>query len=184
MFERIVDAGEAVLAEHGYQGLSTNRIAASAGVSPGSVYQYFEDRDEIVAEISHRLIAAFNDALTPALREAVTLPREDAIRTMIESVLVALQERADLLRALVDRIPPVEQAHLLGDVRLRLSDGIYNLLTIQSPSLTPRDAEQASWLIAETSEHLTVRYVLDQPRIGREEFVDALSRTISALGRI
>lgn len=178
MLERIVDAGETVLAEHGYQGMSTNRVATAAGVSPGSLYQYFADKDEIVAEISRRLIFEFNDALTPALRRVVSMTPEQATITLIESVLDALQDRAELLRALVDRVPPAEQAVALREVRLRLADSTHWLL---EPHGTSRDREQASWLIAQTLEHLAVRYVLDQPPIPRPEFIDALVRIIGAL---
>ena len=56
MVERIVSAGARVLEARGYQDASTNRIAREAGVSPGSLYQYFPDKDAIVAEIILRLI--------------------------------------------------------------------------------------------------------------------------------
>jgi AcrR family transcriptional regulator len=39
--QRILEATARVLIADGYDAASTNRIAAEAGVSPGSVYQYF-----------------------------------------------------------------------------------------------------------------------------------------------
>ena len=40
-----------MLIAHGYDGASTNRIAAAAGISPGSLYQYFPNKDAIAAAV-------------------------------------------------------------------------------------------------------------------------------------
>ncbi|MFX0581347.1 TetR/AcrR family transcriptional regulator [Nocardia nepalensis] len=51
---RIIDAGQAVLIEYGYDGASTNRIAEAAKVSPGSLYQYSPNMDAIVGAVIDR----------------------------------------------------------------------------------------------------------------------------------
>ena len=51
MVERILAATRSVLVERGYEGASTNRIAAVAGISPGSLYQYFPDKDAVVDRV-------------------------------------------------------------------------------------------------------------------------------------
>ncbi len=179
--DRIVAAGVRVLAQHGYQHASTNRIATEAGVSPGSIYQYFADKDAIVAEITRRLVDEFAAALTPALRRAASRPRGEATRVVIEAVLDALGQHADLLRAIVDRIPQAEQVATLQDVRTRLSDAIFNLFLIQGIDADEDALTRATWMIVEVSEHLTIRYVLDAPAIAREDFVADLERVIEGL---
>ena len=49
--ESIVEAGRRLLAEEGEAALTTNRIAERAGVSIGSLYRYFENKQAIVAAI-------------------------------------------------------------------------------------------------------------------------------------
>ncbi|MET9339711.1 helix-turn-helix domain-containing protein, partial [Nonomuraea sp. NPDC003804] len=44
----ILDAAELVIAEVGYPDLTTNQVAARAGMSPGSLYQFFRNKDEIL----------------------------------------------------------------------------------------------------------------------------------------
>ncbi|NUO98425.1 MAG: TetR family transcriptional regulator [Nonomuraea sp.] len=44
----ILDAAEAVVAEVGYPDLTTNQVAARAGLSPGSLYQFFRNKEEIL----------------------------------------------------------------------------------------------------------------------------------------
>ncbi|MFC5832455.1 TetR/AcrR family transcriptional regulator [Nonomuraea insulae] len=44
----ILDAAELVIAEVGYPDMTTNQVAARAGVSPGSLYQFFRNKEEIL----------------------------------------------------------------------------------------------------------------------------------------
>lgn len=53
--EAILQSAMAVLSRDGFQRLTTNRIAQQAGVSIGSVYQYFPDKHAIVAAIGREL---------------------------------------------------------------------------------------------------------------------------------
>ncbi|GLW12078.1 TetR family transcriptional regulator [Microtetraspora sp. NBRC 13810] len=52
--EVILDAAEAEIAETGYANTTTNAVAARAGVSPGSLYQFFRNKDEILAGLVGR----------------------------------------------------------------------------------------------------------------------------------
>lgn len=49
--ERILTAAAHVFAERGYAGGTTNRIAERARISIGSLYQYFPNKDAILAEL-------------------------------------------------------------------------------------------------------------------------------------
>ncbi|MEU4543405.1 TetR/AcrR family transcriptional regulator [Nonomuraea dietziae] len=53
----ILDAAELVIAEVGYPDLTTNQVAARAGMSPGSLYQFFRNKDEIL----DGLVARYTD---------------------------------------------------------------------------------------------------------------------------
>ncbi|MEV4063080.1 TetR/AcrR family transcriptional regulator [Nonomuraea dietziae] len=53
----ILDAAELVIAEVGYPDLTTNQVATRAGMSPGSLYQFFRNKDEIL----DGLVARYTD---------------------------------------------------------------------------------------------------------------------------
>ena len=65
--DRIVEAAARVFNEAGYLGTTTNEIAAEAGVSIGSLYQYFPNKDALLIEIARRHIsgslAAFDELM-------------------------------------------------------------------------------------------------------------------------
>jgi AcrR family transcriptional regulator len=50
----ILDAAETVFAEVGYDEANTNRIAAQSGISPGSLYQFFSNKEEIAQALAAR----------------------------------------------------------------------------------------------------------------------------------
>lgn len=178
MVERIVDATARVLEEVGYHGASTNRIATEAGVSPGSVYQYFADKDEIVAVIVKRLIDDFAEEIAPTLRQVATLDPTIGVRTVIEAVLDVLEHQDVLLRALVDRVPAADQEESLRPVRARIVDFIHHTFAAQRDQLRHDDLDRIAWTILELMQHLPVRYVLDRPPIPRETFVEDLSQIV------
>ncbi len=180
MVERILDGAIRVLIERGFHDASTNRIAREAGVSPGSLYQYFADKREIIDAISVRMIGDMSESMAPVLRESALLPPDQAVPLVLDGALDSLQSQGDLLRALVDYRPADDQRRNLTDLRARLADRVNIALAIQAGGASV-ETERRSWLIVETCQSLLVRYVLDRPDFSREEFINDLSEVVLGL---
>ena len=58
--ERIIAAARAVLADNGYGALSMRALARACDVAPGTIYNYFRNKDEIVATLA---LADWRDTL-------------------------------------------------------------------------------------------------------------------------
>jgi len=56
-YEEILDTAANLFLEKGFEGTTTNEIAARAGISIGSVYQYFDNKEAIVSGLTGRYIA-------------------------------------------------------------------------------------------------------------------------------
>ncbi len=70
--DAILEATAQVLTARGYDGLTTTLIAERAGVSVGSLYQYFPNKDALIAELVERQFVEMTEqliALMPKLRE-------------------------------------------------------------------------------------------------------------------
>lgn len=63
--ERIIDAAICLFNEAGTGPVSTNHIAQAMGISPGNLYYYFRNKEEIVHAIYDRLRPAWEVAVTP-----------------------------------------------------------------------------------------------------------------------
>jgi AcrR family transcriptional regulator len=188
MVERIVAAGRSVLIEHGYERASTSRIATAAGISPGSLYQYFADKDAILAQVldryTDRLQARITDAFMTNLAAASQQGERAAVRGVFEVMLSALEADAPMLRVLVEQRPLGASRQRLAEFPKQVDQLVTTALLFQlGPGGRPADA--AAWILVRSIRGVTVNYVLDPPPIGREVILDELTDLVmSYLGRV
>jgi AcrR family transcriptional regulator len=62
--QRMLDAAQQLVAEVGYDALTTTLIAERADVSIGSLYQFFPDKQEVVRAVALRNLERFTERLT------------------------------------------------------------------------------------------------------------------------
>ena len=67
-FEALLTAAQEILAESGYDGLTSNAIVARAGLTPPSFYRYFSDKHMVLGILARRLLDAQNALMDEHLR--------------------------------------------------------------------------------------------------------------------
>lgn len=87
--EAILEAATRILEGEGLAGLTTNRVAERAGVSIGSLYQYYPSRDAILAELVRRMRLSMSAGLLDAIEQARPLPLMQAVPMLLK---VAMQQ--------------------------------------------------------------------------------------------
>ena len=98
--EAISEATIQVLLSHGTERLTTTRVAARAGVSVGTLYQYYPNKRSLLfAVLEHHLenVAAKVEA---ACERACQKPLAEMIQEMVEAFVDAKMKRADVSVAL------------------------------------------------------------------------------------
>ncbi len=83
--EALLEATGQIIAERGLAQASTNHIARRAGVSIGSLYQYFANKDELLAALFDKLV----DDLGHAVDRGVPLLLEADLPTIVRGLLQA-----------------------------------------------------------------------------------------------
>ena len=83
--DAILEGASRLFVAEGYTAATTNRIAASAGISVGSLYQYFPSKDAIAVELVRRFRASRVAFLESQLKGAGAQPIESVIRTLFTS---------------------------------------------------------------------------------------------------
>ncbi|WP_242639104.1 TetR/AcrR family transcriptional regulator [Mycolicibacterium sp. S2-37] len=180
MVDRILDAGQEMLIAHGYDGASTNRIAAAAGVSPGSLYQYFPNKEAIAGAVIDRYSDQLAARVAARVSERLDQPAPDYVRESIAALLDALDVHPEFLRAVVEHTPRLGSETKLLAFEQRIGELTVAYLTINRSLVRPGVTfDTAAWLLVRMVEHLCVRYILDQPPIDRDTFVDEV--TVMAL---
>jgi len=103
----ILDATSKVLVERGYHALSTNLVARVAGVSIGSLYQYFPSKEALVTALANEHLLALRSAFlhTFALGSAGNHGPQAKTRAFVQSTLAATRIDPKLYRALVEEVP-------------------------------------------------------------------------------
>ncbi|WP_240771992.1 TetR/AcrR family transcriptional regulator [Nocardia sp. CS682] len=179
MVARIIDAGQTVLVEHGYDGASTNRIADAAGISPGSLYQYFPGKDAIVTAVIDRYNSEVATRVHSSVLAQLHEPPETAVPATISALLDALGSHPALLRAVIEQTPRLSGDNTVFAFEQQIGDLARVALTMHRDSL-PDDVDfaAASWMLVRTVEHLAIRYILDQPPVSRERFLADITRLV------
>lgn len=177
--ERILDAATRVLSERGYDGASTNRIAAAARLSNGSLYQYFPNKDAIVVAVLDRFADHLADRLGAEIEAALAEPWQAAGRSLLDAQIRLLEENAELLRVVVEHVPRLGPFDKLDALTQRLTDLVRIYLLLNRDRFRPGlDVDASLWIITQTVGQLSLRYVLDRPPIPRDRMVDELAELI------
>ena len=91
--EKILDAAARIFHEQGYAGATTNDVADEAGVSVGSLYQYFPNKDALLVALTRRHIESTTSGLTYLLSR---MSANAGFDTIIRQVVDFLVEQHDL----------------------------------------------------------------------------------------
>ena len=95
----ILDATLQLLEAEGAQRLTTNHIAARAGVSIGTVYQYFRDKDDILAALAEQRASAVRDDIADLV---ISPPGANAVRAIVQALTRSFDDAPRARAALLD----------------------------------------------------------------------------------
>jgi AcrR family transcriptional regulator len=111
--EAILQAAAHILGERGWEGLTTNDVAELAGVSIGSLYQYFPHKLALVEAVRRR---HFDDVLA-VLRAAADrqLPRAHRIEALVDGMISVHSRYPTAHRVLLEETPRSREAGTLHD---------------------------------------------------------------------
>jgi AcrR family transcriptional regulator len=121
--DALIEATARILVKDGFDQASTNRIAEKAGVSVGSLYQYFPSKEALVAAVMERHNLELMRVVRGALAEVEALPLEQAVRKLVAAAIEAHRVDPRLHRVLAEQVP---RTGALENIEL-FSRGIYEL---------------------------------------------------------
>jgi AcrR family transcriptional regulator len=137
--EAISEATIQVLMSHGAERFTTTRIAARAGVSVGTLYQYYPNKQSLLfAVLEHHLnnVAARVEA---ACESACHKPLTEMVRDMVVAFVDAKMERADISVALYRVSTDVGGPTLIKRVNQRLRKAVEAMLQTTPDAQSPPD---------------------------------------------
>jgi len=171
--DALVEATARILVREGFDKASTNRIAEVAGVSVGSLYQYFPSKEALVAAVIERHRQEIMQVVRGELAEAANQPMEQGVRTLVAVAVKAHRVDPKLHRVLAEQIPRVgrlEKAETFNRENYALFRAY---LGSHRDEIRAADLELAAFICVTSIEAVTHNAVLDHKMVS-EEAMDAL----------
>ncbi|WP_328355754.1 TetR/AcrR family transcriptional regulator [Streptomyces sp. NBC_00457] len=177
--ERILTAAAHVFSEFGYAAGTTNRIAERARISIGSLYQYFPNKDAILAELMVRHL----DRGTWTAAEQLDLSAGslgETVRALVRDAIDNHRDDPQLLRIMLEEAPLSQEVLDTIDRHGKKRVGQVRDILARHPDVRVRDLDTAAELIVFTVETNTHKLMADPRSIPVEtlenELVDMVTR--------
>lgn len=177
--DAILQAAAHILVRDGHDALTTNRVAERAGVSIGSLYQYFPNKEALVAALSKKHlddIEATIEAALAASGRGLAFP--DLVRSLIEANIAAHMIDPALHGALSDHLPDQGAADWRIAFETRVAAKVKALLQAHRKGLAVTDLDLATYVVVRSVEAC----VHDAWRLRRADLKSgALARDVTRL---
>ena len=172
----VLSAAAQVFEAHGYAAGTTNRIAERAGVSIGTLYQYFPSKEAIAVAILERHIADTDHRLHEWVGHMVA--EQHGLRAALHDYVTGMLEmhsgQPRLQHILLEETPLPERVHqAVLEAERRAAKTVAGLLRLY-PEVRHANLEHAGFVVVQTVESLTHRFAAhpDEQFITRTGFVD------------
>jgi AcrR family transcriptional regulator len=160
--DAVLRAAAQVFAKRGYAGGTTNHIAERAGVSIGTLYEYFPNKDSLLVALMERHIREGEAVLERAAADLGAAPRTlgDAIRHFVRTMVDFHAHERGLHRVLFEEAPlPPRVRQMLAELEGRVTERV-RVLICNDPAVAVADPGLAAAIVVQTVESLTHKLVV------------------------
>jgi len=144
--DRIIRAAAQIIIADGYARFSTNAVAAKAGVGVASVYEYFDDKTDILVAVLEQEMADVWLEMETRIPRWLEADVDTALHDLFAFAVAEITRRADLVRLAAEyvygaaRLPAA--ARFLGQIEM-----LFRLLLGKFSRTAGRDAALDAYLV-------------------------------------
>lgn len=160
--EAILQATRELVDAKGFDAVTTRMIAKRAGVSIGSLYQYFPTYESILFAWYEHVSTKAAQHIRETTLDVMDLPLEDAVRIANTRLLETYAEHRLALLEMPQNVPQVEQAIRHTSLEM-LNRGTIRLFLSQHPEFDPAQTDRHVFFIETIVYQILRRYVLNDP---------------------
>jgi AcrR family transcriptional regulator len=180
--ECVLVAAAHVFAERGYANTTTNHIAARAGVSIGSLYQYFPSKDALLMTLAERHVERAFATVMEHVRAKRGAPAREFLRALVDALVEAHQIEPRLHRVIFEeaRLDEEFRRHL-DELDERAVAVARELIGERIAEISVRNPDMASFIVVQVLEGVTHAVATRRPKVLRTpEFRDELVALLEA----
>lgn len=177
--EAILEATTHILTEEGYDKANTNRIAERAGISIGSLYQYFPNKESLMAALMDQHSNEIAALVESKLQNLFDVPPEVAIPELIRAVIAAHAINPCLHQVLSEEIPRSERPQQMQRADERIAELLRTYLTRWRDRIYPQNLDMTVFILSRTVESLCHSAVIEHPSfVSNSQFEQEVSNLL------
>lgn len=179
MVDAILEAAARVFVANGLDGANTNLIAQTAGVSVGSLYQYFPNKEALARELLIRHVQEAEALLPAPLRGDTEVPLRERISIAVRWYLDIHAREPELHETLTLIAPRVMGMEAIRTFERLHQQFLRGVLELHRDELGDRDLDLAAFVVSRTMESLTHGAVLHHAdRLSDEALANEISNIL------
>ena len=179
--EAILAATTHILVEEGYEKANTNRIAERAGISIGSLYQYFPNKESLLTALMNQHAQEMAELVETKLDRLFDSPLEIAIPEIITAVVAAHAINPRLHQVLSDEIPRSARSPQMKQADERVSLLLRAYLDRWCHRIHPQNIDLTVFMLSRTVDSLCHAAVIEYPDlVSNSQFEQEVSNLLLA----
>ncbi len=178
MVEVILDAAARVFVAHGYARATTNRIAETAGISVGSLYQYFPSKDAIAVELLRRYRETLLALVHRHIEKASDSSLESVVGALVGAILRAEGIDPALHRVLVEQVLRTSARSEILGFEEKVEQLVASAIRASGLAAPDRDPEVAAFVLVRALLGAIHSAVVDRPALNGPALVAELTRLV------
>jgi AcrR family transcriptional regulator len=176
--DAILRAAAHILRTQGYEAMSTNQVAKKAGVSIGSLYQYFPSKESLVLALEDEHSAEMQRLIMQTVEQMQGAPVEVVVQTFIESFLHMHEVDPKLHRVLSEQVPRIGGYEKLKELMLPGARLVRAWLEANQAQFRKVDLDVATFVLVSSVEAVTHMSVLDEQGLDRKALASEVSELV------
>lgn len=167
--EAILEATTHILTEEGYEKANTNRIAERAGISIGSLYQYFPNKESLMAALIEQHSNQMAEMVETKLNHLFDSPLEIVVPELIKAVIAAHAINPRLHQVLSEEVPRLGKLIQMEQAQARIAQILTSYLDRWRDSIEPQNLEMTVFILCRTVDALSHAAVIEYPDFVKDD---------------
>lgn len=177
MVQNLIDATAVTIAEHGLAGATSARIAARAGVSPGSLYQYFDCKEDLYAATLEQIASGLQALIHAQIEQLPDKSVEAFVRDLLNEVWSFLEANNQRYMQITRYWAQMDFTRVMNNLERQMTVAMTVYLMHHPPEKPIADLPTKVYILVNSVLFTIVRYIGEpSPHVSRAQIVNSIAQ--------
>ncbi|WP_165797329.1 TetR/AcrR family transcriptional regulator [Solimonas fluminis] len=182
MVQDLVEAAAITIAEEGLEAATAARIAARAGVSVGSLYQYFDSKEDLYAGVLAQIAGELKAVVGRQLGSLAPKGIRDFVRDLLHDVWTLLEANGGRYMHVSRYWAQLDSAAVMNELEAQMHTALAVYLMQNPPTQPVQELQAKIYVLINSVLFTTVRYISDPaPHVSREQVIETFAAMAAQL---